>query len=245
VAHARGGNPILFPFVARHYVDGELGKWRDANGVVREMPMHGFAREMPFEIVEQSAKVLRMRLTPTAQTHEYYPFDWTFDVIYELNGSTLRLSFETENRGEERMPYYPGHHFYFAVDHTQRDAWTIDTPCQTWGRIDSAGTLNFEAAQEVQTTLSDPNLVDRFHLDFTQPCVTLTNKATDQTIDIGWEPHYSSLWKDVTTWTQSNESDFFCVEPWLGLPNAIHHGHGLRWLEPGRWERAACFVRAC
>ena len=25
----RGGNPLLFPFLARHRVDGELGRWRD------------------------------------------------------------------------------------------------------------------------------------------------------------------------------------------------------------------------
>src|SRR4051812_34556243 len=37
VAHVRGGNPILFPFVARHMVDGVIGKWRDTHGVVRDL----------------------------------------------------------------------------------------------------------------------------------------------------------------------------------------------------------------
>jgi galactose mutarotase-like enzyme len=44
----------------------------------------------------------------------------------------------------------------------------------------------------------------------------------------------------VTTWTQSGDSDFYCVEPWLGLPNAIHNNLGLRRLEPGQTETATC-----
>src|SRR5471032_2774391 len=40
IAGLRGGNPILFPFIARHRVDGVIGRWRDDAGVVREVPMH-------------------------------------------------------------------------------------------------------------------------------------------------------------------------------------------------------------
>ena len=37
----------------------------------------------------------------------------------------------------------------------------------------------------------------------------------------------------VVTWTESPESPFFCVEPWMGAPNSPTHGKGLRWVEPG------------
>jgi aldose 1-epimerase len=47
-------------------------------------------------------------------------------------------------------------------------------------------------------------------------------------------------WYAVTTWTEGPDSDFYCVEPWLGLPDAIHHGQGLRWLQPGQTEEALC-----
>jgi galactose mutarotase-like enzyme len=45
-------------------------------------------------------------------------------------------------------------------------------------------------------------------------------------------------WYAVTTWTEAADSDFYCVEPGLGLPDAIHNGMGLRWLEPGQTEAA-------
>ena len=40
-------------------------------------------------------------------------------------------------------------------------------------------------------------------------------------------------WYAVTTWTESAMSNFYCVEPWTALPDAVHNGLGLRWLRPG------------
>lgn len=242
VAGTRGGNPILFPFIARHYVDGVLAKWRDASGTVRDMPMHGFARNLPFEVVEQNTRVLRMRLQPNDETKAIYPFDFSFDVAYELTGATLISTLETTNTGGTPLPYYAGHHFYFAIPHNTRNEWQIDLPCKTWGSQNSDGSVNFYEAESTSTTLDDPRLVDRFHLNFTQPGIRLQNAQTGALRRVEWEPEYSPLWYDVTTWTQSSESNFYCIEPWLGLPNAIHHGHGLRWLQPGRKETAVCRI---
>ena len=45
-----------------------------------------------------------------------------------------------------------------------------------------------------------------------------------------------AAWYAVTTWTESPAADFYCVEPWTALPDAVHNGHGLRWLKPGSRE---------
>jgi galactose mutarotase-like enzyme len=49
-------------------------------------------------------------------------------------------------------------------------------------------------------------------------------------------------WYAVTSWTEKPESDFYCLEPWLGLPNAIHHGQGLRRIPPGETEKGVCRI---
>jgi galactose mutarotase-like enzyme len=244
IVHTRGGNPILFPFIARHYVDGQLGKWRDENSVVRDLPMHGFARGLPFAVIESDAQMLRMRLEADAQTRAMYPFEFRFDVVYRLSGSTLEAVFETSNLGAAPMPYYAGHHFYFAIPHAARADWKINLPCKTWGRQNADGSPQLFPAQNATTTLADEDLVDRFHLDFFEPRVTLQNELTAKRLVLDWPPEYSRLWYDVTTWTGSPDADYFCIEPWLGLPDAIHHGHGLRYIAPGATETAACRVRA-
>lgn len=43
----------------------------------------------------------------------------------------------------------------------------------------------------------------------------------------------SAPWHAVTRWSESATSDFYCVEPWVGLPDAIHHGQGLRGINQG------------
>jgi galactose mutarotase-like enzyme len=242
LSKTRGGNPILFPFLGRHFVNGVLGQWRDSSGVIRELPMHGFAREMPFEVIECDARVLRMRLAANDETRAMYPFDFHFDVIYRLDGKVLEATFETSNLGSTPLPYYAGHHFYFSIPHDERANWQIELPCKTWGRQNPDGSVAFQDTTSTHATLDDANLIDRFHLDFLEPHATLRNSDANKIIAIEWDGEYPSLWYDVTTWTLSPESDFFCVEPWLGLPNAIHHGEGLRWIGAGERETATCRI---
>lgn len=244
LAHTRGGDPILFPFVARHYVDGVLGQWRDDAGIIRELPMHGFARDMPFEVIEADAGVLRMRLQATDTTRLAYPFDFIFDVIYELKDNVLQATFETTNKSNTPLPYYAGHHFYFSIPHNERGDWNIILPCGRCGVQNKDGSINFQPSEKSQISLDDVDLIDRFHLDFSASQVFLKHRGSNRQIIMELGAEYSVPWYDVTTWTQNETSDFFCVEPWLGLPNAIHSGLGLRWIESGQTEKAVCRIIA-
>ena len=248
VAHTRGGNPILFPFIARHYAEGVLGEWRDAAGVVRELPMHGFARDMAFKVIKNEAGigdgVLRMRLKPTTATRAMYPFKFTFDVIYELKENALQVTFETTNNSEVPLPYYAGHHFYFSIPRDERKDWEITLPCGRSGIQNKDGSVKFSPMQKTKFALDDAELIDRFHLDFSQPGVLLKHRKSNREIAIELLQENSPPWYDVTTWTQDETSDFYCVEPWLGLPNAIHSGLGLRWIESKQTETATCRIIA-
>jgi galactose mutarotase-like enzyme len=243
LAGVRGGNPILFPFVARHMVDGIIGRWKDANGTMRELPMHGFARDMVFEVIEDpDPYALRMRIKSTPDTLVCYPFDFIFDVIYRLQETQLEVRFETTNTGDSPMPYYAGHHFYFAVPHEERAQWQLSLPCRRWGHQNPDGSVQFEQATQRLFALNDPSLIDRFQLDFDSNQVILQDSRRNRKIVLDLQSETTVPWYDVTTWTEKSESDFFCIEPWLGLPNAIHHGYGLRMLASGQTEVASCSI---
>jgi len=244
VAGVRGGNPILFPFVARHMVDGVIGKWQDADGTVRDLPMHGFARDLPFEIVEDADRsTLHMRLIPDRSTVECYPFHFQFDVVYRLSGHTLEVRFETTNTGNTALPYYAGHHFYFEVPHQQRAQWKLNIPCGRYGGQNPDGSVWFKPAERDTFTLDETEILDRMHLEPARQITLEYSGGGCITVDLGKAQGPNEVpWYCVTTWTQKPNSDFFCIEPWLGMPNAIHHGHGLRWLQPDQTEIAACSV---
>jgi galactose mutarotase-like enzyme len=247
IAGLRGGNPILFPFIARHWVDGVIGRWRDAAGVVREVPMHGFARDLPFAVEPfADGTGLRMTLIDTPATRAGYPFGFRFEVVYWLiDAHTLEVEFVTGNTGDSRMPYYAGHHFYFTLPHGQRKTSTLEVPATHYRHQSKDGVMSHAQAGDVRYRFDDPAIVDRFHClgaEADQP-VRIVVPELQRTIEIDLQRPGSVAWYAVTSWTENEQSNFYCVEPWLGLPDAIHHGLGLRWLEPGEVETASLRVR--
>jgi galactose mutarotase-like enzyme len=246
ILKVRGGNPVLFPFIARHFVDGKNELWRDAKGVVRPMPQHGFARDAKFSVVDDpAANTLRMRLQASEFTRGFYPFDFQFDVVVRLQaGARLEVGFEITNTGDDSLPYYAGHHFYFALPHGERGHWTLELPCAAWGRQAPDGAIVREKAAAAKLRLDDREIIDRFQIAPTESKMTLRHAQNDRRLTFELVHAGAVPWYAVTTWTQGPESDFYCIEPWLGLPNAIHHGEGLRWLAPGARESATLVLDA-
>jgi galactose mutarotase-like enzyme len=245
ILKVRGGNPILFPFAARHFVDGKKDLWRDAQGVVRPMPQHGFARDAKFAVVEEEGPAVRLRLTDSEATRNDYPFAFQFDVVMTLLApAQLEIRFETTNRATAPLPYYAGHHFYLAIPHAERGGWTLDLPCEAWGRQKPNGAIAHETPNAEMLRLDDPAIIDRFQIKPRAERITLAHGESGRSLVFDLGAPGSVPWYAVTTWTEAPDSDFFCVEPWLGLPNAIHHGEGLRWIDPGAMETATCVLDA-
>jgi galactose mutarotase-like enzyme len=246
-AKIRGGNPLLFPFLGRHRVDGHIGRWRDAQGVVRDLPMHGFARDLPFTATLEPATdtagaSVHMVLTDSDATRAGYPFGFHFEAVYRLvDDHTLDVELITTNTGDKPLPYYAGHHFYFSLPHAQRAGTVLELP-RTEGRFQQPdGSISSAKPGAPSYTLDDAGILDCFHCLDGMPdrSVKLVAPGLNRTITIDLQRPGSVPWYAVTTWTEAPESDFYCIEPWLGLPDAIHNGLGLRWLGAGQTETAA------
>ena len=242
-AKIRGGNPLLFPFIGRHQVDGRLGEWRDQTGVIRTLPVHGFARNLPFHAARDADGYgVSMTLTDSSLTHHAYPFTFRFEVTYRLvDTHMLDVLLSISNLGDTPMPYYTGHHFYFALSHALRGQTSIDLPRTHRCFQQEDGLISAAIPGESSYRLNDPRIHDRFHCfdgPLNQP-VRIVSPYLQHSIEIDLARPSSIPWYAVTTWTETLASDFYCVEPWLGLPNAIHHGQGLRQLATGATETAA------
>ncbi|NYH98097.1 aldose epimerase [Cupriavidus plantarum] len=242
VAKVRGGNPLLFPFIGRHFVDGEAGKWRDADGVVRDMPQHGFARDVLFTVSEASDDAVTLMLTPSAATEDVYPFAFTFAVIYRLDDQGLQAVMRITNRGNTALPWYAGHHFYFRVPHTARAASRLHLPAAPRVRQTADGGLTPPESGASQYALDDTRLQDTFHVLASprQECSLVIKRPDAPPRTIRLSLTATCPWHAITTWTELPTSDFYCVEPWTGLPNAIGHGQGLHWLPGGASVEAGC-----
>ncbi|WP_354682034.1 aldose epimerase [Cupriavidus necator] len=241
-AKVRGGNPLLFPFIGRHFVDGQPGQWRDPHGMVHTLAQHGFARDLPFDVSAIDAQAaITMTLRDSEATHAGYPYAFVFDAAYALLPDGLEVTLCTTNTGDQRLPCYPGHHFYFTLPHAQRASASLTLARADRVRQLPDGKPGPAEAGEPGYRLDDPRLQDTFHVFRDAAAATLAMPARTIAFELGLPG--STPWHAVTTWSESESSDFYCVEPWVGLPDAIHHGQGLRWIEPGQTESAVCRLR--
>jgi galactose mutarotase-like enzyme len=152
-----------------------------------------------------------MRLVDSEKTRTLYPFAFQFDVVVSLLPmSRLKVRFETTNTGDRPLPYYAGHHFYFAVPHDRRADWTLHLDCAEWGQRTADGAVIREKAAQEMLRLDDPALIDRFQIG-PKGNVTLHNTRTGQRLIFELDHPGSVPWYAVTTWTEAAGSDFYCI----------------------------------
>lgn len=237
----RGGNPILFPFAGRSSVGETKLAWKNGRGQILPMPQHGFASDGKFELIELNKDGFVSRFIPNELTKESYPFKYDFTIRYTFSELQFDVTLVLENRETgESIPWAPGHHFYFTLpwhNGLGRKDYRINIPCKKACRHGEGGKLIPLKNQKIETDFSDPGLWNRIHYRFTDNKVVFGPKSEEENIAIvmnlgGSMNQHSSL----VTWTENEKSPFYCVEPWLGLPNAAEHQKGLHFVNPGEAE---------
>jgi galactose mutarotase-like enzyme len=247
VHKVRGGNPILFPFNGRCFDRGEIFFWRAADGVKRAIPLHGIARQGRFEVVAMDARGFVARFVPGAEAQAAYPFDYEFTVAYRFEALGLACEFALKNLGTTPLPWSAGHHFYFTLpwgEGTKRADYSIRLPAGRRTKQDPTGALVAGPELREVESLGNPALIDTQHsaLRANEAVFGEPGRGGDVAIRLGTDPvpHPEAAF---VTWTLADDSPFYCVEPWMGPPNAAEHKVGLHLVPPGETQKFAVSVR--
>jgi galactose mutarotase-like enzyme len=239
-ARVRGGNPILFPFNARSFDAGDIHFWRDPTGLRRPMPMHGFARTSEFKVTRLDARGFTAVLVPDEAAHQAYPYKYEFTVAYRFSELGLACELTLLNLDKQPIPWSAGHHFYFTVPWTEgrtRGDYSIRIPATRSHRQDATGKLTVEPGFKPEEPLNNPALIDAIHLGLKSNTVTFgpTKGAGQVSIRHG-TASVPSTEATFVTWSGSADAPFYCVEPWMGPPNAPENKIGLHWVQPGQTQ---------
>lgn len=241
----RGGNPVLFPFAGRCHVGGVLGHWVDPEGVKRPMPAHGFVRQGACEITATGTDFVEARLTPDAAAHAAYPYAYDFYVRYEFGELGFRVEFRLENRDAKRMPWGPGHHFYFTLPWHQgltRKDYVLKMDAKKAVKHATDGSFLPEKDIELPVTFDHPRLSDTLFTKLKSDTVLFGPQSGEEDIRLTFAETPAAT-TALVTWTEHDTSPFYCVEPWVCLPNApANKFEGCRWVEPGCADRFVCRV---
>ena len=219
----RGGIPVLFP-VCGNLPGNELvlpqGRF--------SMPQHGFARDLPWDLVElEGGDGIRLTLRDSPATHSAYPFLFQLSLDYQLEPDALAIRAVVEHRAGAAeagpMPFALGLHPYLQVA-SLAQARVDGLPQRCWDHL---------TASEVATAEQLARLgqgVDLRVAPSTAPRVCTGNGAA---MELQMDPPFAHvvLWSDPPR-------PMLCLEPWSAPRGEL----GLR-LQPGERCELRCRYR--
>ncbi|MBL1174701.1 aldose epimerase [Pantanalinema sp. GBBB05] len=215
----RGGIPILFP------ICGNLPDHTYSyQGQTYTLKQHGFARDLPWEVLEQTATdrlSLTLGLSSNLQTWAVYPFDFHLAFTYVLQANTLTLHQRYTNQSAEAMPFAIGFHPYFGVE--DKSALQFQIPATEWLDQRTKATQPYSGAFDWSA-----DEIDVAFTELSSQVATVTDTQRSRRLTLHSSPAFSTL----VFWTVKGK-DFYCLEPWTAPRNALNTGERLLYLAPG------------
>ncbi|MGV3538746.1 MAG: aldose 1-epimerase family protein [Rufibacter sp.] len=212
--------PILFPIVGRLPKGEYLHQ-----GKTYTLPPHGFARDMPFTLVEKSADQLVYELQASDETLKVYPFRFVLRVLYTLQDQTLEVKWQVHHAGAGEMLFSIGAHPAFNVPMLNggsfEDYYLEFSQPETLSRYlleESTGLLSGETEPVLDNMALLPLRYDYFEKD----ALVFKNFKSDRvTLKCDHHPHYVQMnfagFPFLGIWTKRRGAPFLCLEPWYGI----------------------------
>jgi galactose mutarotase-like enzyme len=214
----RGGIPILFP-ISGQLTNGQY-EW---NGTSYTMKNHGFARDLPWEVVDittgEEEASIKIKLQSSNDTLASYPFEFELVFTYILSENELVINQEYKNRSTTDMPIYAGFHPYFKTASKQLkldiDAIEyLDYNDMTYKKIEDVINMNQKESYILE---SQENSV-RFSLEEIDKQITMK---------------YGGDFPYIVLWSEEGQ-DFVCVEPWMAKTDEMNKKKELTMIQSGK-----------
>lgn len=233
-----GGAPWLFPFAGRVFHQGQVGSY-ELDGQIYQMPIHGFAYSLNWRVRAQRAQQATLLLSSDAKTRQLYPFDFTATAHYELDTSAihcaLHVTAAATNQGP--MPLAAGMHPYFrmplaAPDIGDLTSCLVQLAAGEQIQVTPTGTAGITTVrdQPFRHFLNDPLTHNLILGKLAAPTAQLQDHCAGINIVIKAEPNKAV--KYFVLWSKP-EAGFYCLEPWMCLPDAVSSKTNCQWLQPG------------
>ncbi|HTL90345.1 MAG TPA: aldose epimerase [Leptolyngbya sp.] len=215
----RGGIPILFP------ICGNLpGNAYVHNGQTYTLKQHGFARELPWEVIDQTTDgelSFTIGLSSNAQTLEKYPFKFRLAFKYQLQGQTLSIDQQITNLSDEPMPFSIGFHPYFLALEKQQLRFEIPAS-------EAFDQITRETYPFFNSFDFERDEIDWAFLDTSRQVSHVTDLSRHTRMTLTAADEFPLL----VFWTIKGKG-YYCLEPWSAPRNALNTGDRLLSIQPG------------
>lgn len=219
-------SPVLFPIVG--------GVWENTyrhDGITYPLSQHGFARDMEFELIQESETELRYRLCASEETRKKYPFDFCLEIGYRIEGNSVEVLWKVTNPGKETLPFQIGAHpafffpdyapetserGYFGFDRTDNLEYILITekgcadPSTSYPLPLTDGLLPLD----IHTFDRDALILENHQVER----VTLYDNNKKPCLSLHFTAPLVGLWSPP-----GKNAPFVCIEPWYGRCDRAHY----------------------
>ena len=209
-------SPILFPII------GTLknNSYR-YNGIEYNLPRHGFAREMEFNLIEKTEKSVTFSFISSVETKKNYPFNFELQICYSLDENKLNIDYKIINKNDFIMPFSIGAHPAFALTGNFED-YSLEFQQQ---EILKYHLLEYGLISNCtnEILLDNRQLGLNYSLFENDALVFKILKSKSITILQKAVPSLKVNFTDFPNlgiWTLKN-GPFLCIEPWFGYSDTL------------------------
>ncbi|WP_343697714.1 aldose 1-epimerase family protein [Flavobacterium sp.] len=204
-------SPVLFPIV------GTLkNNIYTIDGKEYQLPRHGFARDMEFQLVEKTGNSAVFSLESNAETLKKYPFEFELQLIYTIENTSLNIEYIVINKSESKMPFSIGAHPAIALpENFENYAFKFEKEESLKYNL----LENDLISNKTETLKTTGNIVPlNYKLFENDALVFKTLESNSLTILENSKPYIQVDFEDFPSlgiWTK-NKAPFVCIEPWFG-----------------------------
>ena len=225
--------PILFPFVARclggHFmIEGQKCEYSRN---------HGFARDLEWKCIAQSADSASFELTQSEETLYRFPYTFSVRSDYQLTEKGINWKITVKNTGDKEFSFGVGTHAAFSMNGSPAKDFVVEFEkrenlvsvlCTPEGYLlagsDTSSPVykNYGEKEAGIIPVTDQGFGNgHLFANFTSSWVGLRNKKDNSLIKIQTKGFpYCMIWQNT-----AGSPQFVCIEPWQGLPDAENTSH--------------------
>ncbi|MDA7916182.1 aldose 1-epimerase family protein [Verrucomicrobia bacterium] len=207
--------PILFPIAGKLTPEEFL-----IDGKPTTIRSHGFARDYPFELMEQSKTRVMLQQRDNADTRAMFPRAYLLQVVYELTGNKLSIGYVVTNPVKKNLPFVLGSHpgfncplepsLKFSDYYLQFDQKESATRMIAKSGMITETQPNFTKNQSRMDLRPDGPEGAIFLRGLKSKTVTLKSDKGKREVSV-----QINNFPLIGFWTRNPEAGFFCIEPWM------------------------------
>lgn len=236
-----GQAPVCFPIV------GVLknGKAK-AFGKECNMARHGVARINPFDIKEQGENFVTFVQSSTNEIKAQFPFDYSLEIKYTLNGNTVTTEYTVFNTGSGKLPFTIGGHPAFNCplcdDEEFEDYFVKFDKVLTKKCLRPDVHTGLIDVSKRYSVLENTDEIRMNHNLFVDDAMVFDNMESKTALLIGKNGKGVKMefqdFDNILVWSSANGGPFVALEPWTGISTCLdedeifENKRGMTVLEP-------------